>query len=213
MRRPAHIAERSRPSAAADESPLHPGHPLLRTTDALERVARQSLVVAAMLTGSVIGDLDRQRWGLPLALSSAVVLAILSLTALGLRYRRRDRAIDLILEGREHVQIAAVQHERRRLMSERARTGLARSFEDVINESRRTGPQMRASRPLFHLWVVRESSKELSELVSLLASHHTSVQGLARAERLIAGGTSPLYGDDAGALRAEIRRINRLLSP
>jgi len=37
-------------------------------------------------------------------------------------------------------------------------------------------------------------------------------QGVARARRLVTDGTSPLYRDDAEALRWELRRIRLLLT-
>ena len=211
MRRPPLIGTRADPSSGTGDSPLRPEHPLVLATDALERVVRQWLLVAALLAGSVAAGLDDQAWSRSLTLAGGTALAVLSVIALGLRQRKRRRAIDLILEGQETIAVAAVQHERCRFLSARGRTGLARSFQHVIDQASYVRPRPRGAQPLFHLWVVRDALDDLRELVPLLQAPRTSARGLAYADRLIGHGGSPLYGADVPALRAELRRVKQLL--
>lgn len=146
-----------------------------------------------------------------MTLAGGTALAVLSVIALGLRQRKRRRAIDLILEGQETIAVAAVQHERCRFLSARGRTGLARSFQHVIDQASYVRPRPRGAQPLFHVWVVRDALDDLRELVPLLQAPRTSARGLAYADRLIGHGGSPLYGADVPALRAELRRVKQLL--
>ena len=45
----------------------------------------------------------------------------------------------------------------------------------------------------------------------LLRTEGVSARGVARAEQLVERAVSPLYGQDADALRAELRRVRDLL--
>jgi hypothetical protein len=161
----------------------------------------------------VVGQLDLGRPRRS-AKHAAITLAILAVVAASLRQRRRDHAIEVILEGREDVQIAVVQRERGRLRSTRTRRALARSFTEMVNQAAHPQKlQMRGSRPLYHLAVVALVTSELLELVSGLEAESVSTIGLARAERLITDAMSPLYGLEPGALRTELRRIISQLGP
>ena len=83
--------------------------------------------------GSCCGGVDRQRdrsiegreWAGPLAGSAASVLLILTVLVAAHKQRERDCAIERVLEGDERVPIAAVQRQRRRLLAEQTRNGLA----------------------------------------------------------------------------------------
>ncbi len=174
---------------------------------------RQGVNVAAVLAGSVIALIEGRSWASPLALSAAGVLLVLGVLLAAHLQRERDRAIELILEGREGVPVAAVQRQRRRLSSKRTRLGLARSFEDILQEaSTRRRVQFRPLSPLFEPRVVRAVTNELRGVIGLLRSEEISTCGVARAERLVEHGVSPLYGHDVRALREELRRVRDLLS-
>lgn len=111
VRRPTPLFARVRPASSAQGSALlGPDHPLVRVTDALQNVIKQWLVVAALLAGSIAALIEGTAWAKPVALGAAVVLAILAVVDAAFGQRKRDRSIDLILEGRETVPIAAVQH-------------------------------------------------------------------------------------------------------
>jgi hypothetical protein len=54
---------------------------------------------------------------LPICTRAPGVLLGLGTVAITLVRRKRERALDLILEGREYLPVAAVQHQRRRLVA------------------------------------------------------------------------------------------------
>jgi hypothetical protein len=146
-----------------------------------------------------------------LALSASVVFVVLTILAAAFRQREHDRAIDVILDGYEEIPIAAVRRQRRRLLSDRTRRTLARNFEHMIHQASAPQIQMRGARPLFHLRVVAKVSPDLYEVVRLLRTGHVPARGVARAERMITDGTSPLYGLEVDALREELHRVRRML--
>src|SRR6516162_11465354 len=130
-RSPPPVAAPARPASdARDGSILGPEHPLVRAIDECHIVMRQCTIVVAVLCGSGIAYLDGHRWAAPVAVAAAITLAILAVVAVSLRQRRRDHAIDVILEGREDVRIDVVQRERGRLRSARNRRALARSYTE-----------------------------------------------------------------------------------
>jgi hypothetical protein len=187
-------------------------HPLARATDTLRIAVRQWCVVAAMVIGAGIASLEGHTWGLPLTLAAGATLLLVSTIVIAAHGRRRDRAIDLILDGHDSLPIGVVQHERRRLESTRTRAALARRFEDIVELS--AHPHLArtwASRPLYHLRVVVRATPELIEIVRLLRTRPVSIRGVASAERVIAHAESPLYGFDHRALRSELARVADLL--
>ena len=110
---------------------------MLRAAEAVHYTSRQWIHVAAVLTGSVVARIESREWSTPLAGSAASVLLILTLLLAAHRQRERERAIDLILEGREVVPVAAVWRQRQRLLSERTRHRLASKLDDAARETTR----------------------------------------------------------------------------
>ena len=191
---------------------LRSDHPLLRATEAVHYTGRQGVDVAAVLAGSVIARIEGYRWAGPLAFSAAGVLLILTVLLAGHKQRERDCAIELVLEGREGIPIAAVQRQRRRLISDQTRNGLAGNLEDLIRQSAsRSRLQMRVTPLPFEPTVLRMAAGELREVSGLLRTEGVSARGVARAERLVERAVSPLYGQDVGALREELFRVRDLL--
>lgn len=191
---------------------LRSDHPLLSATEAVHYTGRQWVDVAAVLTGSVIGRIEGREWAGPLAGSAAIVLLILTVVVAAHKQRERDCAIELVLEGRETVPIAAVQRQRRRLLSEQTRNGLAGNLEDLIRQAaNRSRLQMRVAPLPFDPKVLMMALGELRDVIGLLRTEGVSARGVARAERLVERAVSPLYGQDVGALREELRRVRDLL--
>ena len=191
---------------------LRSDHPLLRATEAVHYTGRQWVHVAAVLAGSVIARIEGREWAGPLAGSAASVLLILTVLLAAHKQRERDCAIELVLEGRETVPIAAVQRQRRRLLSEQTRNGLAGNLEDLIRQAARgSRRQMRVTPLPFEPRVVRLVAGELRDVIGLLRAEGVSARAVARAERLVERAVSPLYGQDVGALREELRRVRDLL--
>ena len=199
-------------AGVAERTVLRSDHPLLRATEAVRYTGRQWVHVAAVLTGGVIARIEGREWAGPLAGSAAGVLLILTVLLAGHKRRERDCAIELILEGREGIPIAAVERQRRRLISDRTRHGLSGNLEDLIRQSAsRSGLQMRVTPLPFEPTVLRMAAGELREVSGLLRTEGVSARGVARAERLVERAVSPLYGQDADALREELRRVRDLL--
>jgi hypothetical protein len=90
--------------------------------------------VAALLAGSVIARAEGGRWASGLVCSAGGVLVVLSVLLAVRVQARRDCVTDVILEGSEELPVAVVQRERRRLLSDRNRVGLARSLEELARE-------------------------------------------------------------------------------
>jgi hypothetical protein len=112
-----------------------PDHSLTRAVDGLESVGRQSRVVAAVLVGSVIDVIQGVAWAAAAALSAVIVLFGLAIVAGVFAQRRRDRALDLIIEGHETVPVAAVQRARERLHAARAQRRLARAIDGMVDQA------------------------------------------------------------------------------
>jgi len=185
---------------------------MTRAIEAVRYTGRQWVHVAALLIGSVIARIERDGWALPLICTAGSALVVLTLLLAGYRQRERDCAIGLILDGREHMPIAPVERQRRRLLLDRTRQGLARSLEDKIRQaSDRRALRPRVTPVPFDPVVVSTLTGELFDVISLLRTPSVSARGVARAERLVERALSPLYGGDVGALRAELRRVRDLL--
>lgn len=198
--------------AGRDGVGLRSDHPLLGATEAVHYTGRQWVHVAAVLTGSVVARIDGREWAGPLACSAASVLLILTVLLAAHKQRQRDCAIELVLEGREGIPIAAVQRQRRRLLSDQTRNGIAGSLEDLIRQTAsRSRVQLRVTPLPFEPMVVRLVAGELRDVIGLLRAEEVSARGVARAERLVERAVSPLYGHDVGALREELCRVRDLL--
>lgn len=110
-------------------------HPLAQIADALACIGRHSLVAVALLLGSSADVIQGVSWATPVALASAFVLVCLAITASAFVRRRRDCAVELIVEGRESLPIAAVQRERQRLAAPRTRRVLGRTRDGMLRDA------------------------------------------------------------------------------
>jgi hypothetical protein len=192
---------------------LGPDHPLTRAIDAVERVRKQSVAVAAVLVGSLADLSAGAVWAAALALSATVVLLGLIFAIAAFRQRERDRALDLILEGRERVPIAPVQRERRRLGAPRTKRRMACTIEGMLEQTMKPpAPCARSARPFFRVAVVASVADDLHAICQLLRTDHASVRGVALTERLLTDGRSPFYGNEAALLIEELHRIQRAMS-
>jgi hypothetical protein len=208
MDRPSLTGSRERQSSVgAPGVGLRADQPLLRAREAIAYTWRQWVHVAAISAGSGIAWLKSEQWAMPLACSSGSVL--LALTALLGTHRQRERhcAIALILEGEEGLPIAAVQRERRRLLSEPTRRRLVRRLEDAVRHGHLPVRSVSLTPPRFERMVVAMVADELREVIALLGAAGPSACGVARIERLVDYATSPLYGRDANPLRDELSHI------
>ena len=197
----------------APSAVLGPDHPLTRAVDGLESVGRQSRVVGTVLVGSVIDAIQGVAWAAAAALSAVIVLFGLAIVAGVFAQRRRERALDLIIEGHETVSVAAVQRERERLHAARTQHRLARAIDGMVDQALNPPTTWgRGARPLFEVAVVALVAEDLRAISRLLRAERASVRGVALTERLVSDGTSALYRDQADALRGELRRVHDLMN-
>jgi hypothetical protein len=207
--RPAWSGHRGPQSAT---SLLGPAHPLIRATQAVADGARQWRICAAVLAGAIIARLEDHPWATALSLSAGIVLLTLSILVLALVQRLRDRATELIAEGRETLPIAVVQRQRQRLLTPKRRKILARTLDTMVRQAT-TPPKIRTAgtRPLFDPRVVASVAADLRAVIASLETQHAHARGVALTEQLIIDGGSPLYGHNEKRLREELHRVRYLL--
>jgi hypothetical protein len=182
-------------------------HPLARTEVRLRRLRSQLVAVGALLAGSGVALLVRLGDTRALMLAAGVVLVWLCIALLAASAALRDRALDLIAEGRDALPLDAVRRQRRRLQDPRHARALARSLEHIRRESRPGARRRTFGPPLYVPSVVRQLDTEIARTVELLRGPAPGVVAVARTERLLGGERSPLYGEDPRRLGEELRRI------
>ena len=205
-------APRGKHAAQSACAVLGPAHPLSRATDAVTGATRQWVTCAAILAGSIIAELEGHSWAAVVTISSALVLAALTILRLILKQRVSDRAIDLIAEGRETLPIATVQRHRQRLTAQRERNALAKALDTAIRQA--TNPPRiitRGTRPLFDTRVIAGVATDLRAVIGLLQAGSPPARGVALIDRLITDGHSPFYGHEVKPLRQELNQIGQAL--
>ena len=209
MRRPPGLAGRRCP--ASDDlaaALLGSNHALVCATNMVQSLAKQWVLLATFLVGCIIARIERQAWAWPLILAAGIMLSILTLLIAGFQQCKRDHAISLIQNGHQNAPIAAIQAQRRRLLSPRSRLTLARGFERMINHvSNWSRLQTWETQPV-HPQTIAGAVEDLRAVAHTLKTETVSAQGVARAERAITDRASPLHGHDVIALWAEIRRVH-----
>jgi hypothetical protein len=198
--------------AASAGAALGADHPLARTLDRLGRLLKQSAAVGALLlTTSVAGVAGVPDVG-ALIVAAAVVQVALALGLLIMAAQERERARELIIDGRGHLPLAAVERERRRLLSADCRHRLARSVERTRELAESSRWLTRSSRPLFRPHVVAAVGAQLADIAALLRRDEVDASGVALMWRLLYdGAASPLYGDDVAPLREALDVVRRRL--
>jgi hypothetical protein len=180
---------------------------LTRSSQTFERLVRQSFCIAAMQVGSLIALSQGARWATAVAISSGIVFVGVALVAAAFERLKRGAALALIIEGRQHLPLAAVQRQRRRLLAGRTRKVLARGFERIIADASSPRPPARVTALPIDRTVVQTVTPELRALVRLLRGNEVPVKGVALAQRLLTDSTTPLYGHEVEPLRQELRRV------
>jgi hypothetical protein len=93
------------------------------------------------------------------------------------------------------------------LLERRRRRALAHALEDLVRDAERSQRSLSRSRPVYGAFVLRQVAPELLGIAAQLRSPTVGVRGVARCERLLTIGTSPLFGAEIEELRAELTRI------
>jgi hypothetical protein len=205
-------APRGKHAAPSARAVLGPAHPLTRATEAITGATRQWLTCAAILAGSIIAALEGRPWATVLTISSAPILAALTVLLLILKQRVADRAIDLIAAGRETLPIATVQRHRQRLTAQRERNALAKTLETTVCRATNS-PRIntRGTRPLFDIRVIAAVATDLQAVIRHLQTGNPPARAVALIDRLITDGHSPFYGHDVKPLRQELNHIRQAL--
>jgi hypothetical protein len=199
---------REDPSAAAL---LGSDHPLVRAADRFSLRVQQSLIVAALLSGSSIALVEGLSAALSFVVAAAVVLAAFVCGAVVAAWAKRERALDLIIEGRGYFPLDVINRERRRLLDPNHRDALARSLDGMRVEAENPVHRRPLAPPVFSARAIAAVASDLTDIARLLCDDHASPRGVAMARRLLFDGTSPLDGEDVGLLREELHRIRFLL--
>jgi hypothetical protein len=197
--------------AASARALLGADHPLARVSQRLGVRREQSLVVGAVLLASIVALLAGESAALWFVVAAAVVEADLACGSALLAQTRRDRVLDVIVDGRGSLPLAAVQRARRRLLDPAHRTFLARWLDAMRHDAQRPIRRLPATRPLYSVRVIRAVAPELEQIAGLLRSDHAGLRGVALMERMLRDGASSLYREDAESLRQELRGIRLLL--
>lgn len=187
-------------------------HPLVRVSDWLRALRKQSLVLAALGTLSLVALVEGEPAALVALAADAAVSASVAVAVFALGCGERCHARTLIDQGQECLPIAAVRRERRRLLDPRHREQLAAWIETMCDEARHHTVVPASPHPLFRPRVIAAVEPQLAATATALRADSPGVRGVLRAQRLLEQGASPLYGHDADLLRRELQRIQLLLT-
>jgi hypothetical protein len=146
-----------------------------------------------------------------LVLASAVVQATIAGAIALLADRQRELVLDIIIEGRGHLPLAAVERARRRLLEPGHRQGLAHWLDAVCREAEHPIQRPAFARPLYSTRLIAAVAPDLAEIARLLGDDDPGLRGVAKTQRLLRDGTSALYGQEVDVLRQELHRIRFLL--
>jgi hypothetical protein len=187
---------------------LGSNHPLVRGNGLRGDLWWQSLVTATAVLLGAIGAASGRSWGLPLLVAAAIVQLGLAVAFALLAQLQRERARELIIAGRGGLPLPALAREQRRLQRPRLRASLADALEDCVRAAERWPTLVPTARPVFDPRLVRAAASELRAIAALLRASTVSARAVARVERLLTSGASPLYGREPEALRHELMRIH-----
>ena len=194
------------------EAALGRDHVLVRALGLRRALAWQLAVTTLAALFGIVGSL-RHVPRAPLELGAAVlVVLVLAAAFLFVRGRLRSVAQELIASGHGGLGIHAVDDERRRLLSRKAREHAARWLEDTLRHADRWSKQSRAYRPRSELRLLQHTATEIRDVAATLRSSSVNVVGVARTMRLVNGGVdSLLFTGDVERLRHELNGIRVLL--
>jgi hypothetical protein len=185
-------------------------HPLARVLERRRAVLEQSLVVAVVLSASIVALADGQPVALALVIAASIVQSVLVCSVSMLSCSRRAHVLDLIVEGRGDLPLDDLARERR-CLRDRAHQHQLADWLDGIRREAEEPLWAGRTRPIFSVRVIVAVAPDLATLAAQLRSADTNLRGVAAAERLLIDGTSSLYGQDENILSEELHRIRYLL--
>jgi hypothetical protein len=193
------------------EGLLGAGHPLVGLLRQAEVVYEEILAVTAVQAAGTVFLLGGHTFGWSVAVAALMVQLGLGWRLVLLRVSRRDVCVNLIAEGRGELRLTCVEKECRRLSDPGRARQHARSIDELLKAADHP-PRASVSRPLFDVGVIRSVSPELRHVAGLMRENRPPLRGVAHVERLITGGSTPMYGTEVAPLREELRRAAYLLS-
>ncbi len=191
---------------------LGDAHPLVGVLERQDVVRKHLLVVVALapvFAAAAVLGVAAAPWLLG---ADVGTVAALSGCVAALRHRRREHALELILEGRERLPLVAVVRERRRLLEQSHRRMLAHTLELIRRAATEQPLWLRSSALPYCAPTVSAATSQLEEIERLLRSNTAGLRGIALTRRLLVDGGSPLHGEDVQTLTEELRRITLLLN-
>jgi hypothetical protein len=168
--------------------------------------------VAAVQLGALALWWVDASYGRALTFGAGVVQVALGLRWTSLRVQRRELCLELVIAGREHLPLAAVARERRRLGSPRRQAQLAVCLENLADSATRKPCRGERQRPIYSRRVLTATEPQLRGVVARLRAGGAELRGVALLDRLVTSGASPLYGERVGPLREELARGSYLLA-
>lgn len=191
---------------------LGSNHLLVRGQELRGDLRRQALVTAAAVTLGAFGTASGRSWGLLLLVAAGVVQLGLGVSLAALARLQQERARELIIAGYTGLPLPVVEREQRRLQRPRQRASLADALEDLVRAAERWPRIVPTARPVFDPGQVRAAAADLHAIAGRLRASTAAVGAVARVERLLTSGASPLYGSEPEALRDELLRIHAELN-
>lgn len=206
-----HLVLRSPPLAESSAARiLGSAHPLARALDRRTALHVELLVEALLLVGGCVGLMTGAEAALPLAITAGMVAAGTGARLMFVKAQIHSAVLVLLAEGRDRLPVGEVQEARARLLDVRRRQREARWLRDLADELGRGAPARVP--PLISPRVVAAVRAELVAAAADLTSEAPSVASLAVLEQLSYEPWSPLFGQDAQALREALSRVRFLLA-
>ena len=193
------------------EALLGAGHPLVAVLYACGDTVEGIAAVAAVQLGALALWWVNASYGRALTLGAGVVQVALGLRWASLRVQRREQCLELVIAGREHLPLAAVASECRRLGSPRRQAQLAMCLENLADIATRKPCRGERQRPIQSRRLLTATEPQLRGVVARLRAGGGELRGVALLDRLITSGASPVYGERVGPLREELARASYLL--
>ena len=181
-----------------------PEHPLAKAEARVRTLRGQAAAVGAVIGASAVGALAGVAQLVAVVASAAMVQVLLLVLLAAATATRRDRAVELIAGGRSSLPLEVVRRERARLTDPRRVRALASSLDTLRRDADRC-PWRAPS--IYVPSTIMAVDAEIARTVAALRDGRPGPVAMARAERLLGGPASPLYGDDVRALREALHRI------
>jgi hypothetical protein len=193
------------------EALLGAEHPLVALLYACGETMEGVAAVAAVQLGALALWWVHASYGRALTLGAGLVQVALGLRWASLCVQRRELCLELVIAGREHLPLAAVVRECRRLGSARRQAQLATCLENLADIATRKPCRGEWQRPIYSRPILTATEPQLRGAVARLRAGACELRGVALLDRLVTSGASPLYGERVGPLREELARGSYLL--